>query len=159
MKKLLIYYSYTGNTRLVAEMIKKEIDCDIYELNTIEPYPSDYDTLVEEYKDNLHERPEAKLDFVSVDLRNYDEIILGTPVWWYTISPVMRSFLNVFDLSDKKVYAFATNAGWLGKTFEEYKELCPNIISEFSVLFTENKDEHIIKNKDELNEWIEQLKK
>ena len=60
------------------------------------------------------------------NLNDYDEIIIGTPVWWYTIAPVIRTFLTQNDLSNKTIKPFATNAGWLGHTFQEIQKLCPN---------------------------------
>ena len=47
-------------------------------------------------------------------------------MWWYTIAPVIRTFLKQNDLSGKTIKPFATNAGWLGQTFKEIKKLCPN---------------------------------
>ena len=40
-------------------------------------------------------------------------------MWWYTIAPVVRTFLKENDLTGKTIIPFATNAGWLGRTFKE----------------------------------------
>lgn len=49
MKKLVVYYSYTGNTKKIADMIKNKLDCDILELEPLTPFSKDYDEVVNEY--------------------------------------------------------------------------------------------------------------
>ena len=154
MKKLIIYYSYTGNTKKIATTLQTKLDCDILELEPSVPFSSNYDEVVAEYQNNETVKKTPELKPISVALSNYDEIILGTPVWWYTISPVMRSFLKNNDLSAKKVYVFATNAGWLGRTFKEYASLCPNIIDFMNIVFEPSTSHHQIKNIKEVNDWI-----
>lgn len=50
------------------------------------------------------------------NLDDYDEIIIGTPVRWYTMVAAIRTFLKENDLSGKIIRPFATNAGWIGHT-------------------------------------------
>ena len=52
---------------------------------------------------------------MDVDLAQFDTIILGAPVWWYTFAPAMHTFLKNTDLSRKTIYPFATNGGWIGR--------------------------------------------
>jgi len=85
---------------------------------------------------------------------------LGTPVWWYTIAPVVRTFLKENDLSNKKIIPFATNAGWLGRTFKEIKDLCPNstIGKEMNIVFTEDYSENqLVTLPEEIDKWIKEL--
>lgn len=42
-KKLVVFYTYTGHTKYIAEMIKEELNCDILEIKTVKPYSKDYD--------------------------------------------------------------------------------------------------------------------
>lgn len=46
MSKLVVYFSYTGNTRMIANKIKERLNCDILEIKTEVPYSNDYDTVV-----------------------------------------------------------------------------------------------------------------
>ena len=62
---------------------------------------------------------------MDVDLAQFDTIIFGTPVWWYTFAPAMHTFLKNTDLSRKTIYPFATNGGWIGHTFEDFAKACP----------------------------------
>lgn len=56
---------------------------------------------------------------------------------WYSITPVVREFLKENNLEGKTVIPFATNAGWLGRTFKEIEELCKNssVTNEMNILF------------------------
>ena len=150
MKKLVVYYSYTGNTRKIASIIKDKLNCDVLELEPLTPFSEDYDEVVDEYQNNSIDNKEVAIKDINVDLNNYDEIIIGTPVWWYTISPVVVTFLKKYDLSGKKIYPFATNAGWLGKTFKDFTKLCPNseVHDGMNILFKSYSSELVTSNDD-----------
>ena len=61
---------------------------------------------------------------LDVGLNDYDTIIIGTPVWWYTFAPAIKTFLNKHDFSRKNIYPYATNGGWIGHTFEDFAKEC-----------------------------------
>lgn len=118
-KKLIVYFSYTGNTRKIANMIKNKLNCDILELKPVEPYSTDYQKVVDEEQNLEGSNHLREYQDINVNLNDYDTIILGTPVWCYRETPVIRTFLKKNDLSSKTIIPYATNAGWLGKTFIE----------------------------------------
>ena len=159
MKTLLVYYSYTGNTKIIADMIKEKLDCDVAQLKPKTPFlEEDYQAIVDEYQSNESSKKCVEIEDINVDLSNYDKVIIGTPVWWYTITPVLREFLKNNDLSQKQVYAFATNAGWLGRTFKEIESYC-NVKKELNVQFAEDYREHkCLTSNDEINEFINLIK-
>ena len=111
MKTLIVYYSYTGNTKKIANAIKNNLNCDILEVTPKIPFSNDYDDVVAEYQNNSIKDKSIEINDIGIDLKEYDKIIIGSPVWWYTICPVITSFLKKYDLSGKKIYPFATNAG------------------------------------------------
>lgn len=159
-KKLIVYYSYTGHTKMIAEEIKRKLSCDILELKPQIPYSSDYQTVVEEEQNNSSNDKERSIVEITKDLNEYDEIIIGSPVWWYTITPVIRTFLKENDLTGKIIKPFANNAGWLGHTFQEIKKLCPNSKVEkgMNIVFSEDYHENkLITSEDEITKWINEL--
>ncbi len=160
MKTIVIYYGYGNHTRMIAEKIKKELNCDILEIKTKIPYSKNYDEVVSMTEDNLQTKETPEIEDITIDLKEYDKIIIGTPVWWYTITPPIRTFLTKYDLSGKKVIPFATNAGWLGSTFEEIKSLCKgNINNEMSIKFTTDHQENkLATTEQELTNWINKIK-
>ena len=159
-KKLVVYYSYTGHTKMIAESIQKELGCDILEIKPVQPYSTDYQTVVDEEQNNDSSNKTPEIQKIDKDLSDYDEIIIGSPVWWYTIAPVIRTFLKENDLSGKVIKPFATNAGWLGQTFQEIKRLCPDSKVEkgMNIVFTEDYHENqLVTSPDEVDNWIKEL--
>lgn len=73
---------------------------------------------------------------------------------WYSIAPVIRTFLKENDLSGKTIIPFATNAGWLGQTFKEIERLCPNskVEKSMNIVFSSNYHENeFVTSPDEIN--------
>ena len=136
-RRIVIYHSYSGHTKMIANIIKKKLDCDVLELEPKYEFSSDYDEVVKEYQNNEKYKSTVDIKDININLDNYDEIIIGSPVWWYSITPVVREFLKENNLEGKTVIPFATNAGWLGRTFKEIEELCKNssVTNEMNILF------------------------
>lgn len=159
-KKLVVYFSYTNHTKIIAEDIQKKLGCDILEIKPVKEYSKDYNLVVDEEQNNESSKKTPKIQKINVDLEKYDEIIVGTPVWWYTMAPVIRTFFKENDLANKKIIPFATNAGWLGRTFQDIKKLCPNstVEKEMNIVFTENyKENSLVTPNKEIENWINTL--
>lgn len=158
MKKLVVFYSYTGHTKMIAENIQRKLNCDILEIKPVKPYSTDYQTVVDEEQNNSSVGKTPDIQKIDKNLNDYDEIIIGTPVWWYTIAPVIRTFLTQNDLSNKTIKPFATNAGWLGHTFQEIQKLCPNskVDKGINIVF-ESYSDNLVTSPDEIEKWIDEL--
>ena len=157
-RKIIIYFTYTGNTKKIAEKIKAKLNCDILEIKTVIPYSKDYDTVVNDEQNSESSNHLPEIQNLNIDLSNYDETILGTPVWWYRPVPAIRTFLTQNDLSGKIIKPYATNAGWLGKTFKEIKALCTNseVSDGMNIVFESYSDKLVTKENDIMN-WINTL--
>lgn len=158
MNKLLVYFSYTGNTKMIANKIKEKLNCESLEIKTVIPYSKDYDTVVNDEQNSEASNYLPEIQDLGIDLSKYDEIILGTPVWWYRPVPAIRTFLTQNDLSGKVVKPYATNAGWLGRTFKEIKKLCPNseVVEGMNIVFESYSDKLVTKEHD-VDNWISNL--
>jgi len=143
---------------MITDKIKEKLDCDILKIETVVPYSTDYDTVVNDEQNSERSNFLPEIKDININLDNYDEIILGTPVWWYRPAPAIRSFLTKYNLTGKTVIPFATNAGWLGKTFTEIKNMCPNsnIENEINIVFKSYSDKLITSEQEILN-WINSL--
>lgn len=160
MKKLIVYFSYTGNTRMIANKIKDKLDCDILEIETVIPYSNDYDKVVNDEQNGEVSNHLPEIKKFDIDLDLYDTIILGVPVWWYRPCPAIRTFLTQNNLDGKTIIPFATNAGWLGRTFNEIKKLCPNsnIKNEMNIVF-ESYSDKLKTDESEIDNWIDKIGK
>lgn len=158
MNKLIVYFSYTNNTRMIANKIKEKLECDILEIKTVIPYSRDYETVVNDEQNSEASNYLPEIQKIDVDLSKYDEIIIGTPVWWYRPVPAIRTFLSQNDLSGKVIKLYATNAGWLGRTFQEIKMLCPNSeVKEGMNIVFESYSDKLVTKEQEIENWINQL--
>ncbi len=157
MKALILYYSYGGNTRRIAQMIKDKLKCDCCEIETLKEYSKNYNDVVEEGKREIDRGFMPEIKDINTDIKDYDTIILGSPVWWYTFAPAMKTFLNKADLKGKKVYPFATNGGWIGHTLKDFAKECKGaeIHDGLNVKFNGKK---LLTNESDIDRWIENIK-
>jgi flavodoxin len=123
---LVIYYSLTGNTKSIAEMLREKTGGDLFEIETVKSYPADYSGIIAEAKSELETGELPALKKSPPDMSSCDLILVGSPVWWYTVStPVMR-FLTQANFAGKKVSAFCTHEGGVGKFFPHFQEQAKN---------------------------------
>ena len=132
---LIVYLSRTGNTEAIAEMIHEQVGGDLVALELENPYPKDYDAIVKQVaeENDAGFLPPLK---TKVAIDQYDTIFLGFLTWGMQLPPPMKSFLHQYDLSDKTVIPFNTNAGYgVGSSFETVEALCPdsNLLEGFSI--------------------------
>ena len=126
-KVLIVYLSRTKNTKAVAQMIYENVGGTLVELELKTPYPTDYQTTVNQVvKENeTGFLPPLKTTIDSI--QKYDVVFVGFPTWGMKLPPPIKSFLKQYDLSGKTVVPFNTNAGYgVGSSFETVKGLCPN---------------------------------
>lgn len=156
-KSLIVYYSYRGNTESIAEMIQKETGADVVRIQTAVPYTGSYNQVVNQGQEEVNRGYCPKINPVDVDWSQYDTIILGTPVWWYTFAPAMHTFLKSQDWNGKTVYPFATNGGWIGHTFKDFKNLCKgaDVKNGLNVRFDEST---LRTSKKDIMEWIQPIR-
>lgn len=125
MKTLVIYYSQAcGNTKRIAEMIQKAYNADIAEIETVTPYTGSYEDIVNRGQEEVTSGFMPEIKPLSADISNYDNIVICTPTWWYTMAPAVRTLLNDTDMKGKKIAAVQTHGGWPGHVFDDIKKLC-----------------------------------
>lgn len=134
-KAIVVYFSYTGHTRKVAEEIARFLDCECIAIKKKKAYSKNpfifYKPAEKEVKSEFC--PEIVND---IKLDDYDAIILGTPIWWNTMAPPVRTFLKNADLKDKLVIPFCTHGGGgVGHLVDDIKRtgLCNKVCSALSV--------------------------
>lgn len=126
-KSLVVYFSWSGNTKNVAEAIQMQTNSDIFEIVPEVPYSDDYNTVVdlaqEEQRENV--RPAIADSIENID--DYNVIYVGYPNWWGDMPMILYTFFENYDLSGKTIAPFCTSGGsGLSNTVNEIKELEPN---------------------------------
>ena len=125
-KKLVAYFSASGVTAKVADMLADAIGADIHEISPKVPYTkADLNWMNKKSRSSIEMndktiRPEIAESNFQID--DYDVIFLGFPIWWYVAPTIINTFLEKYDFSGKKIILFATSGGSkFGKTVEELK--------------------------------------
>lgn len=154
-KRLVVFFSASGTTKKVAEMIASAADADMYEIMPKQPYSkADLNWMDKKSRSSVEMsdkkfRPEISDTDVFVD--QYDEIILGFPIWWYVAPTIMNTFLEKYDFMGKKIVLFATSGGsGFGNTVSELKPSAPD------AEIVEGKVFHRAA-KQEIEEWVKQI--
>ncbi|MHA1170806.1 MAG: flavodoxin family protein, partial [Candidatus Heimdallarchaeota archaeon] len=95
MKSLVIYYSKTGNTKLMAESIASEVNAELFEIQRAKDIKSSGGFMLY-FRGGFESmtKKNIRLEKTDIDFSNYDLIFLGTPVWAWRLNPVVRSFLK-----------------------------------------------------------------
>ena len=125
-KKLVAYFSASGVTAKVAEMLADAVGADIHEIRPKVPYTkADLNWMDQNSRSSVEMRnkafrPEIAENHIQMD--DYDVVFLGFPIWWYVAPTIINTFLESHDFSGKKIILFATSGGSkFGKTVEELK--------------------------------------
>lgn len=110
-KPLVVYFSRSGNTESVAMRIRDAVDADIFEIETVQDYPEDYNELLDFARREQRAGARPALASHISDMGEYDLIFLGYPNWWGDMPMPLYSFLDEYDLSGKTIMPFVTSGG------------------------------------------------
>ena len=115
-KVAVVYFSWSpdGNTRFAAETIAKKAGADIFEIKAATPYNSNYRACCDEAKPECYGKAlRPILPIEGLDLSKYDVVFVGTPNWWGTMAPPVRTWVvqNLTALKGKTVAIFQTHGG------------------------------------------------
>lgn len=111
MNSIVLFFTWSGQTRKMAEIIARKTGADQWEIKPAAPYSQEYDSVVKQAKDEIRKGSLPEIHDIKCDLRRYDVIYIGTPIWWGTMAPPLASFLNAHDFSGKIVMPFCSHGG------------------------------------------------
>ena len=129
-KKLVAYFSASGVTAKVAETLAEAIGADIFEIEPKVPYTeADLNWMDKKARSTIEMNDPASRPEIVVkrdNMKDYDTIFVGFPIWWYVAPTIVNTFLEGLDLKGKAVVPFATSGGsGMGKTNERLSPSCP----------------------------------
>jgi len=111
-KILVAYFTRSGNTRVIAGTLSRDLHADLFEIRTAQPYPADYEATVKQAQKERDEEVEPPLLDTVRNIRDYETVYFGFPIWGETAPPAIRSFLSTHDLSGKTLLPFITHGGY-----------------------------------------------
>ena len=128
-RKLVAYFSASGVTAKVAEVLSEAIGADLFAIEPKIPYTKkDLNWMDRKSRSTLEmkdpsSRPEIERKRDNMDL--YDTVFVGFPIWWYVAPTIINTFLESYDLTGKTIIPFATSGGsGMGKTNEKLMPSC-----------------------------------
>lgn len=152
-KSLVLYFSATGNTEIVAKKIAELSGSDIIEIISKEEYTDDdldynnSDCRANKEQNDDSARPEIDN---AIDVSQYDKIYLGYPIWWGTNPKIILTLIDTVDLSGKTVIPFCTSGGSdITTSVNELKSYNSNISWQDGQRFNTNSTD------DEIKTWLE----
>ena len=154
-RKLVAYFSASGTTRKIAEMIAEATAADLYEILPKQSYTKDDLNWMDKKSRTSVEMSDKKFrpEIFNTDVQfdKYDEIILGFPIWWYVAPTIINAFLEKYDFSGKKIVLFATSGGsGFGNTVSELKPSAPDAVIIEGKVFNKA-------TKQEIAEWVKRI--
>lgn len=129
-KKLVAYFSASGVTAKVAEMLADAVGADIYEIRPAVPYTkADLNWMDKKSRSTIEMNDKTIRPAIAdqdAQIEQYETIFLGFPIWWYVAPTIINTFLESYDFSGKKIILFATSgSSKFGRTVEELKVSVP----------------------------------
>ncbi len=122
---LVAYYSWScGNTEKIAEQLANACNADIARIETVELYPEDYQETVDQGQREVNAGFMPEIEPFEFNPENYDVIVIGTPTWWYTMAPAVKTFTSMYDFTGKTVVALSTNGSWPGNVTADIEDAC-----------------------------------
>jgi flavodoxin len=161
---LIAYFSHSGNTREMAKLIQKQVGGDLFEITTIEAYPTDYKECVAlARKENKTDaRPALASEIKNIEA--YDTIFIGYPLWVGTMPMALFTFLEKYDMSGKTIIPFCTyDGGRWGRSLDDIKKLCPNatILEGLAVAGNVARGvpsaQKIRRSKNDIRQWLQKI--
>lgn len=155
-KNLVVYYSLQGNTKRVANLLAEALSADILELKMKRNY--NLPTAATLGLVHIKSGHTPELDPIDVKLEKYDKIFIGTPVWWYTYVPPLRTFITKSNLVGKNIMLLSTHAGDNGQTFTNMRKLLSdaNVLSHKDFYNVNKRDASELKK--EVMDWVSKTK-
>ncbi len=129
-KTLVAYFSASGVTERAAKTLAAAVGGDLYEIKPATPYTSaDLDWRDQNSRSTIEMKNPASRPAISGKaerMPEYDTLLVGFPIWWYTAPTIVKTFLESHDLRGKKIALFATSGSSdLGNTANDLAPCCP----------------------------------
>jgi flavodoxin len=126
-RALTVYHTLTGHTKALAQAVHAQVGGDLVQVETVEPYPTDDAALAGQAR---HERDTGRWPQIRTriaDIRSYDIVFLGSPIWGGHLNPPMKSFLAAHDLSGRAIAPFVSYmVSGMGQTPRDIREVAPD---------------------------------
>lgn len=120
---LIAYFSWSGNTEQVAQIIQQETGGDLFEIAPATPYTDDYNELLDIAQQEQSDNARPELAGQVENWEQYDTVFVGYPNWWSDAPMAVYTFLESYDWDGKTLIPFNTSAsGGFGRSLSGLEE-------------------------------------
>jgi len=109
MKSLVVYYSLTGKTKLVAQVIAEALNATLLEIEETKPVPRPFVYLIGGFAATTNRG--SKINPIDVDLKQHETIFIGSPTWNSRPTPAINSFIYQTNFEGRSIIPFFTMGG------------------------------------------------
>lgn len=155
-KTLVVYFSATGTTKLLAEYAAEILGADIYEIIAEEPYTEAdlaYYTggRADQEQNDSNARPAISGSVENMD--SYDTILIGYPIWHGQAPRIISTFLESYDFSGKTIVPFCTShSSGIGSSATSLHTLCSDTVE-----WVDGRRFEAGTSKDTMEEWLSSI--
>lgn len=158
MKAIVVYYSFEGNTKLIAELIVKETGAELLELKPEKEIPKGGFKKFFWGGKSVIFKDKPRLINTIPDLAPYDTIFIGTPIWAGSFTPPVNTFLSNTVISNKKLAFFACHSGGgADKCFEKLKNTLTGNTLIGTTAFTDPVNTEADSLNEKIKKWLESI--
>lgn len=126
-KILVAYFSWGGTTQRMAEEIVRQTGADIFRIEPVVPYPTEYTPCTEVAREEKDNNARPAIAGEVENWSDYDTVFIGCPVWWWTTPMIICTFAESYDFEGKTVVPFCTYAStYRDETLARIVELTPD---------------------------------
>lgn len=126
-KILVAYFSWGGTTQRMAQEIARQTGADIFRIEPVIPYPTEYTPCTEVALEEKNNDARPAIAAAVENWDDYDTVFIGCPVWWWTTPMIICTFAESYDFEGKTVVPFCTYAAtYRDKTLARIVELTPD---------------------------------
>jgi flavodoxin len=111
-RTLVAFFTRSGNTKLIAGKVRRDLGADLFEIQPAQAYPEDYEATVAQAEREKQSGYEPPLKENVAEIGMYNTVYLGFPIWGSTAPTIIKSFLSKHDLAGKDVVPLITHGGY-----------------------------------------------
>lgn len=157
MKRAIIYYSLSNNTKTTAEYLSEKLAADIYEIDFVKPLPQSKAGQMLEGGRQVTFGVKPEIKGVPQDYSQYDEIIIGTPIWAGKCASPFNTLMEDKELCDKVTAVFTYSGG--GDNDACIKQLSSKFCNlKYNVALADSKTKFAATNDEKIEEFVNCLR-
>lgn len=146
-----------GNTAVLAGYIHDAVGGDLFSIQVEEPYPDNYDDILDRAAGELDGEARPALKTHVEDMEQYGIVFLGFPNWWYSCPMAVKSFVEEYDFSGKTVIPFvAHGTGGISGAVRDMQRCLPEDCTVLEPIGVYRSNVHSCQA--EIEAWIEEIR-